>query len=136
MSSITQKVIWGFILFFMSISISLAQEGKVVEQDSTIKENSLSINEISSETEFLRTRIKNLREVLKPNSKTMEVDSILDSAHVSILIEKDSLYNEIELLSRRELKIREVTWKDFKGKLKSVQIILNNRTEEVKQCKR
>lgn len=117
--------------FTVSGILASAQENVSPSADSTLKNNSLSINEISSETEMLRTRIKDLKEVLKPNSKTLEVDSILDTTQVSIQIGRDSLFSEIESLSRRELKIREVEWTDFKSKLKSVQLVLNDRNEEV-----
>lgn len=123
----------GFVFLILCIGNGalIAQTTSETVPDTTIQENALSINEISSETEALRTRLKSLREVLKPNAKTLEVDSILDTAQVSISIGRDSLYKEIDALSRRELKIREVTWNDYKGKLKSVQLILNDRTEEV-----
>ncbi len=120
-----------FLILGMVNSLLLAQPSNESSSDTTLKENALTINEISSETEVLRTRLKSLREVLKPNAKTLEVDSILDTAQVSISIGRDSLFKEIDVLSRRELKIREVTWSDYKGKLKSVQLILNNRTQEV-----
>ena len=91
----------------------------------------LSIDQISNETEVLRSRINNLREILKPNNRTLEVDSIIDTIRVDITIAKDTLYKEIDNLSRRELKIRQVSWFDFKNKLKTVQESLNDRVQEV-----
>ncbi|MFT6322628.1 MAG: small-conductance mechanosensitive channel [Halieaceae bacterium] len=112
-------------------TIGFSQELLEGPMDSIALENTLSINEISGETESLRSRIKNLREILTPNAQTLEIDSIIDTVYVNVRIEKDSLYEEIEILSRRELKIREVMWIDFKSKLKAIQETLNKRNQEV-----
>lgn len=116
----------GMLFLFIT---GYAQEKPVV--DSSIYENALSMDQISSETETLQGRIKDLREILKPSTRTLEIDSLIDSVRVKVMLERDTLYSEIETLSRRELKSKEVLWQGFKKDLKSTQSVLNSRNQEV-----
>ncbi|MGB0806511.1 MAG: mechanosensitive ion channel family protein [Salibacteraceae bacterium] len=121
---------------FLGVTIFTFQLGfsqEEIPEDSSAIKNALSIDQISSETESLRGRIKNLKQILKPNTQTLEIDSLLDSIHVQVQVEKDSLYSEIESLTRRELNSRKIVWLEFKKKMKSTQSILNERNEEVSE---
>jgi hypothetical protein len=58
------------LLMISGATIGFSQELLEGPMDSIALENTLSINEISGETESLRSRIKNLREILTPNAQT------------------------------------------------------------------
>jgi small-conductance mechanosensitive channel len=121
-----------FIFLFILGSGSLfAQDSEPTPTDSTDTRKALSIDEISSETETLRHRISSLEKVLKPSSQALEVDSILDTVYVEIIQHRDSLYVEMEGLTKRSLKIRSVRWMEYKSKLKSLQSVLNDRSVDI-----
>ena len=117
-------------LFLLTVT-GVTQDVTPVSKDSIDVNKALSIDQISSETETLRNRISGLKKILKPNTKALEVDSILDSSYVEIQINTDTLYSQMDNLSRRELKNKAVTWSNYKSKLKSLQTILNDRTSDI-----
>ncbi len=120
-----------FISFVFYSSPVFSQDPISTTGDSTNVKKGLSIDEISSETENLRSRISSLKGVLKPSIKTAEVDSIIDTAYIEIMVNKDSLYAEMYDLTRRDLKNRLVLWSNYKSKLKSLQSTLNDRAQDI-----
>ena len=118
-----------FLILFSTLGF--AQDVTPTKADSALLEKVLSIDQISGETEILRTRISSLEKVLRPSTRTHEIDSILDTAYIEILVTKDSLYAQIDELSRRDLTAKKVTWKTYKSELKSLQTVLNDRTNDI-----
>jgi len=110
----------------------VAQEQEIEKQDSiTQTDAGMSIEQISGETETLRQRLNSLKEVLKPSMQTVKVDSVLDTAYISINTKRDTLLKELEVISRRDLRNREVEWKNYRKQLKKLQEILNDRTLDI-----
>lgn len=112
-------------------SLTLIAQEQQLESDSTTIDEGLSIEQISGETETLRQRLASLKEVLKPSMQTTEVDSILDTAYIGINLKKDSLLIELESVSRRELRNKEIQWKNYRKQLKRLQETLNDRTSDI-----
>jgi hypothetical protein len=109
-----------------------AQEEKPQETPTEQTESkAISIDNISDETEKIGKRIVDLREILVPNTKISEVDSILQDIYAQVNLKKDSLLAQIENLSKRELNARKVEWNNYYSILKGYQDILKRRTEDV-----
>lgn len=112
--------------------VLVAQEQDAEKQDSTtLTDEGLSIEQISGETETLRQRLNSLKEVLKPSMQTAKVDSVLDTAYITINVKRDTLLEELEVISRRDLRNREVEWKNYRKQLKKLQGVLNDRTSDI-----
>jgi small-conductance mechanosensitive channel len=130
MNEIRQFSLLLLMILFGSI-VLVAQEQELEKPDSISVAEGLSIEQISGETETLRQRLSNLKEVLKPSMQTTEVDSILDTAYIEINTKRDSLLVELESISRRELRNREILWKNYRKQLKKLQETLNDRTSDI-----
>ena len=118
-------------IFLVFSSSLFAQSNENVGSDTTETVEVLSIDQISGETESLRTRLSGLKDVLKPSTKTLEVDSILDSVYFEVIAERDTLYQNTEIYSRRELSIKRVSWRNYKSKLKGLQKTLSGRSSDI-----
>jgi small-conductance mechanosensitive channel len=118
---------------FLLPTFGFSQDPSNPKQDSTKSNKIISIDQISSETETLRGRISSLEKVLEPSTQTHEVDSLVDSAYIEIMMNRDSLYSQISDLTRRDLNVRKVAWKNYKSKLKSLQTVLNDRTNDISE---
>jgi len=130
----TKSIRLAFVLLIVLVSNGFMASAQDLEKpvlDSLDNKKALSIDEISSETETLRNRISGLKKVLKPDNRALEVDSILDSTFVEIMINKDSLYAQMDQLTRRELKNRSVSWTNYKSNLKSLQTVLDDRSVDI-----
>ena len=91
---------------------SQAQNTNPQTKDSIkVADKAISINNISEESEVLGQRIIKLREILKPSTKIIEVDSLLNFASEKISSNKDSLLKQIDQLNRRDLKVNKIEWK-------------------------
>lgn len=121
------------LLMVLCVPIFLvAQEQEIEKQDSiTQTDEGMSIEQISGETETLRQRLNSLKEVLKPSMQTVKVDSVLDTAYVAINFKRDTLLEELEVISRRDLRNREVEWQNYRKQLKKLQGVLNDRTSDI-----
>ncbi|UTW67841.1 mechanosensitive ion channel [bacterium SCSIO 12643] len=121
------------LLMVLCVPIFLvAQEQEIEKQDSiTQTDEGMSIEQISGETETLRQRLNSLKEVLKPSMQTVKVDSVLDTAYVAINSKRDTLLEELEVISRRDLRNREVEWQNYRKQLKKLQGVLNDRTSDI-----
>ncbi len=118
-------------LFFLPFG-SLSQEKDTPATDSTqVVDITIKINDIPEETERLGLRIIKLKEILKPSTNISEVDSLLVATSLHINNKKDSLYVQLEDITRRELKVRKVEWINYRTRLKGYQDILKSRTDDV-----
>ena len=113
MNKVKRFTLISLVIFFGSVRL-IAQEPDVEKTDSNIVDVGLSIEQISGETETLRQRLVSLKDVLKPSMQTTEVDSILDTSYIEINTKRDSLLTELEVISRRELRNREIQWKNYR----------------------
>ena len=109
-----------------------AQDKDFQVNDSTqVVDRTISIDDIPEETERLAQRLTKLSEVLSPSAEVTEVDSLLLTVAVEINTMKDSLSSELVNITRRELKVREVEWMNYRKLLQGYQDVLKSRTEEV-----
>ena len=126
-----------FLLFtftILSILVSQAQENNPQTSDSTqVIDITIKINDIPEETERLGQRIIKLKEILKPSSNISEVDSLLVIAATEINRKKDSLYIELNEITRRDLKIKKVAWLSYRTRLKEYNEVLKTRTEDISE---
>ncbi len=117
-------------LFFAFGTRAQDNDGQVT--DSTrVADKIISIDNIPEKTENLAQRINKIREVLKPSTEITEVDSLLLTVAVEINTMKDSLSSELVNMTRRELKVREVKWINYRSRLQGYQAVLKSRTEDV-----
>ena len=119
-----------FTLFFI---ISGQAQSKNIQQKDSIQnvDKSISISNISSESEKLSQRILKLRKVLKPSAAISEVDSILKIVAIEIDTKKDSLVQELPKMTHRLLRVNKVEWNNYRTYLKKYQGILKDRSEEI-----
>ena len=124
-----------FFLFTVLLFFRVQAQGKDIQvTDSTqVVESAISIENISGESEKLGQRIIKLRETLKPSAKTKEVDSFLKIVFIETNRKKDSLLEKINDLTRRDLKVSKIEWKNYHSEVKIAQKILKKRTEEVSE---
>ena len=124
-----------FFLFTVLLFFRVQAQGKDIQvTDSTqVVESAISIENISGESEKLGQRIIKLRETLKPSAKTKEVDSLLKIVFIETNRKKDSLLEKINDLTRRDLKVSKIEWKNYHSEVKIAQKILKKRTEEVSE---
>jgi len=127
------KSVLLFLIFtFLSTFVSQAQDNVTQITDST-EVKDIKINNIPEETEKLGQRILKLKEILKPSSNISEVDSLLVIAAIEINQKKDSLYTQIKEITRREIKVKKVTWLNYRTRLKAYQEVLKSRTDNVSE---
>jgi len=132
-------MIFSFKSIFLSFLFSLffiisgqSQNKKDKQKDSIQKvDKSISISNISSESEKLSQRILKLRKILKPSAAISEVDSILKIVAVEINNKKDSLVQELPGMTHRILRANKVEWNNYRTYLKKYQVILRDRSEEI-----
>jgi len=119
-----------FSLFFI---ISGQAQSKNIEQKDSIQnvDKSISISNISSESEKLSQRILKLKKILKPSAAISEVDSLLKTVAIEIDNKKDSLVQELPKMTHRVLKVNKVEWNNYRTYLKKYQTILKDRSEEI-----
>ena len=130
--TIVNSIFLFFILLLFFSFASLAQVKEPQAVDSTkIADISIKINDIPEETERLGQRIIKLKEILKPSTKISEVDSILTNISAEIIYKKDSLYIQLNEITRRELKVKKVIWINYRSRLKVYQDVLKGRTDDV-----
>ena len=131
--SISSKTVIIPVVFslFFAINLSAQDESKEVKEEVKIAQSAFSINTISLESERVNKQLSSYKDILVPSGTIVEVDSILDIIYKEIILQKDSLLIELETISRRDLKIKQVTWQNNKSELKSFQKNLNDRIEEV-----
>jgi len=132
------KLIYSYsILFFTVFSFFVSHEIKAQtdnsqENDSTdVIEEVIRINDIPQETERLSQRINKLKEVLKPSVDISKIDSLLTILNIDVKNKRDSLFIELEGITRRNLKLRKVEWLNYRTRLKNHQDVLKSRTENI-----
>jgi len=127
-----QNKILFFILSFFIVYGVHSQDEKPKDADKEQTESkAISIDNISDESEKIGKRIIDLREILIPNAKINEVDSILQKIYAEVKLKKDSLLEQLDNLNKRELAVRKVEWNNYYSKLKGYQSVLKDRTEDV-----
>ena len=126
------RFLFIILCFFIVYGIQ-AQDEKPQETDKEeeVESKVISIDEIPDETEKIGKRIIDLREILSPNIKISEVDSILKNIYVTVNLKKDSLLSQLRNLNRRELETRKIEWNNYFSILKKYQRLLKERTEDV-----
>ena len=131
--TISSKSILLSFIFSLFFILSGQTQSKNNEQKDSIQkvDKSISISNISSESEKLSQRILKLRKILKPSATISEVDSILKIVAVEIDNKKDSLVQELPKMTHRVLRVHKVEWNNYRTYLKKYQIILKDRSEEI-----
>lgn len=124
------------LLFYISLNIVFAQNEKEKgdAKETTVSETvvaPLELSEISNESEDLAIRISKLKQILQPSTKVENIDSLISSTSQEISHQKDSLLQSINNMSQRNLKIKQIEWKNYKTKMKGYQSILSNRLSKV-----
>ena len=128
------KSVFLFFLFTVFLFFRVQAQGKDIQVDSTqVVESAISIENISGESEKLSQRIIKLREILKPSAEIKEVDSLLKIVFIEANSKKDSLLKKINNLTRRDLKVSKIEWKNYHSEVKIAQKTLKNRTEAVSE---
>ena len=118
------------LLFFVMGARSQSKGGKVI--DSVLNtDKSISISNISNESEKLNKRIHKLEVILKPSTEITELDSLLNWISSEVNKKKDSLIPELENMSARVLKVNKVEWNNYHDQLEKYQEILKDRSEEI-----
>jgi len=130
-SSLRSFIIFLSITFFVVSGIQSQKKDIKVSDSIQTVDNSISIDNISDESEKLGQRIIKLRKILKPSAKIQSVDSLLKITSVEITNKRDSLLPEINEMTRRVLKVTKVEWKNYRSILKSYQDILNTRSKDI-----
>lgn len=121
-----------FLLFFVSEVRSQDKNDKSV--DSThVGIRSISISDISDESEKLSQRIIRLRKILKPSTEISKVDSLLSTISKEVKHKKDSLLQDLKHLSSRVLKVNKAEWNNYHNLLKKYQEVLKDRSEEISE---
>lgn len=100
-------------------------------KDTIVEKKIIEIKELSEESERVSQRIRGIKELLTPNTSMNEIDSVLQSLKSNILLERDSLYAEINSVDKRELRNFDVAWINYYNKLKGYQERINSRIEEL-----
>ncbi len=124
------------ILFFLfAILFAFGSQAQNSNQQTTdsiqVVDEIISIGNISEESEILGQRIIVFKEILRPSTKIIEVDSLLNLASKEISNKKDSLLKLIDHINRRDLKVSKIEWKKYRSEIKNAQDILKDRTDEV-----
>lgn len=132
--SALSKFFYVYLLLVLTIPNSVyAQESsqEVAAPQTEVKVKAIELKEIPAETEEIGLRIRKLKDILKPVSKTAEIDSLLNTAYSGINKKKDSLFLIIENLSQRELKVEMVDWENYHLELEGYQSTISSRLSDV-----
>ncbi len=123
------------VLFSISSGIATAQEkeetGKEEKEVTEITVKAIALSDISAESEDLAKRITKLRTILNPSSEIEKIDSLINETSKEIALRKDSLFQKIDQLSQRRLKIEQIEWGNYKSELKDYQNILSTRLTKI-----
>lgn len=135
MNQISIFLKYCIVILFCSFSfIGVSQEKKPSTKEQEKKESLIiSIDKISEESEHVNQRIHDYRSILVPSTTVKEMDSLLEIKQNEISLEKDSILQELDGISRRALKNRKVEWQKYRSVLKAYQGDLNDRTVEVNE---
>ncbi len=127
------KSIFLFFLFTVLLFFRVHAQGKdtQITNSTQVVESVILIENISDESEKLSQRIIKLREILKPSTEIKEVDSLLNVVSIAVISKKDSLLEKINNLTRRDLKVSDIEWKNYYSEVEKAQETLKNRTEEI-----
>ena len=121
-----------FFLIFLVVSFSLKGQETSTKIDSTsISKESISIGDISEESEKLGQQLLRLKESLDQSHRILEIDSIVTTATPEILKLVDSVFLNREDVTLRDLKVRKVEWTNYKTILSEFQSTIKNRSEEI-----
>jgi len=121
-----------FAITILSVFGIQAQNKNAKIPDSTLISNkAVSIGNFSDESEKLSKRIIQLEKILKPSAEISEIDSFLNEASIEVNIRKDSLIKSLDASSSRKLIVDKVFWENNRSKVKILQNILKDRTEDV-----
>lgn len=119
------------ILLFVVLNVATAQDENKEKEVVEITAKAIPLSDISAESEDLAKRITKLRTILNPSSKIEEIDSLINDTSHEITLRKDSLFQNIDNLSQRRLKIELIEWGNYKSELKDYQNILSTRLTKV-----
>ena len=122
------------ILLFVILNVATAQDENKEKQEKEVVEvtvKAIPLSDISAESEDLAKRIKKLRTILNPSSKIEKIDSLINDTSHEIALRKDSLFQKIDKLSQRRLKIEQIEWGNYKSELKDYQNVLSARLTKV-----
>ena len=125
------SLLFIFLALFFALGAQAQDKDFQVNDSTQVVDRTISIDDIPEETERLAQRLTKLSEVLSPSAEVTEVDSLLLTVAVEINTMKDSLSSELVNITRRELKVREVEWMNYRTLLQGYQDVLKSRTEEV-----
>jgi len=129
-----KKITFLFIFLFIFTGNIIAQDESAEEKEEVkVEKTAFSINDISQQSERVSKQLSSYKDILVPSGTVAEVDSILTVIYDEIKLQKDSLMLEIDVISRRNLKIKKVKWLNYKSDLKGYQKDLNNRIIEVRE---
>lgn len=108
-----------------------AQESKAVKDSISVANKSISIGDISEESEKLGQRLLKLKNTLDASIRIAEIDSIVEASTPQILELVDSIIAIKEDVTLRDLKVRKVEWTNYGSSLKQYQGVVKNRSEEI-----
>ena len=117
--------------FFIVFGVQAQEEQAQDTEKEKVESKAISLDKIPDESEKIGKRIIDLREILSPNTKISEVDSILQNIYSEVNLKKDSLLDQLENYDRRELSSLKVKWNNYYTILKGYQDVLKERTENV-----
>ncbi len=123
LNRLTRFILVFILLFYISFSNVFAQNEKEKgdAKETTASETvvaPLELSEISNESEDLAIRISKLKQILQPSTKIENIDSLISSTSQEISHQKDSLLQSINNMSQRNLKIKQIEWKNYKANMK------------------
>ena len=113
--------------FFIVYGVQAQEEKSQDTEKEKVESKAISIDNIPDQSEKIGRRIIDLREILIPNAKIHEVDSILQNIYAEVNLQKDSLLEQLGSLNKRELVARKVEWNNYYSKLKDYQSVLKER---------
>ncbi len=125
------KVHFVLLLFLFSYAFVNAQESKTSIDSIAVSQESISIGDISEESEKLGQRLLKLKSTLDASRRITEIDSIVEIATPQILELVDSVLFKKEDVTLRDLKVRKVEWTNYDSSLKQYQSVVKDRAEEV-----
>lgn len=124
--------IYYFLSFFLFVSLTLNAQDVTTKTDSTnVSKESISIGDISEESEKLGQQVLKLKGTLDKSSRIAEIDSIVGATAPEIIALVDSAFLKREDVTLRDLKVRKVEWRNYKDVLSEYQDIVKNRSEEI-----
>jgi len=118
--------------FFLFLSVALKAQDITTNIDSTsVSKKSIAIGDISEESEELGQKVLKLEGILDRSSQIAEIDSIVKATAPEILSLVDSAFLQRDDVTLRDLKVRKVTWNNYKQVLSEYQDIVKGRSEEI-----